>query len=81
MNDELGAAIADPRFHHKFSKDVDVIYEQKWPLAEDIRKGLEHLGHRLQKSTSKAVVQAIYKNNSTIYAKSDPRKGGKTAGY
>ena len=42
---------------------------------------LERLGHQTAKRDSVGVVQMIWNNRGRIRAASDPRKGGRPAGY
>ena len=53
--------------------------EEEFP--EEFREGLEERGHMVTESSSFAVVQGIFVEDGEIQATSDPRKGGKAAGY
>ena len=51
-------------------------------MAEDVRAGLEKLGHKVEPRGLLCVVQAIYRDkDGVIHAKSDPRKGKGADGY
>ena len=75
---KLSSAIPYPRLHHQLYPDY-VRVEDDFP--EEYREGLEERGHEVVQSSSYAVVQGIFVENGEIQATSDPRKGGRPAGY
>lgn len=76
----LAEAIVYPRIHHQLIPNI-VLYEPTFP--EVYRDGLQKRGHQMTSYSEIAVVQAISYDTDTltISAESDPRKGGKPAGY
>ncbi len=74
----LSAAIPYPRLHHQLFPD-HVTVENAFPKR--FINGLEERGHKVVTSSGSAVVQGIHVDGGRIYATSDPRKGGKPAGY
>ena len=79
----LGDAIAAPRVHHQGQPDL-LRVEEFAPLDDVSVKRLERLGHKIKAIGSVANVQAIHiqrGNKPTLTAVSDPRKGGRPAGY
>lgn len=81
FNMDLDEAVDTPRVHtHLLPYEVYVY--NKFKIPETLKKGLQDLGHKLVYSDHRCVVQAIYRKeiNGTIYAVSDPRKGGVPAG-
>ncbi|XP_065055046.1 glutathione hydrolase 1 proenzyme-like [Rhopilema esculentum] len=78
---ELGAAVVDGRPQHALFPEY-IRNEKKNPMDPAIIDGLRKKGHVVLTSSLFAVVQAIYKSkDGLVYAKSDPRKYGKSAGY
>ena len=78
---ELGAAVVDGRPQHALFPEY-IRNEKKNPMDPAIIDGLRKKGHVVKTSSLFAVVQAIYKGkDGLVYAKSDPRKYGKSAGY
>ena len=81
FNMELGAAVNDSRPQHSLFPEY-IRNDRKAPLPADLVAGLEKKGHVVRNNQPYAVVQAIYREkNGRVHAKSDPRKGGKSAGY
>ena len=75
----LKDAIVYPRIHHQLIPNV-VLHEPA--LSQKYVTGLEKRGHILISTDELAVVQAIHVDEQhKIQAVSDPRKGGKPAGY
>lgn len=79
LNETIKEAIDWPRIHHQLFPN-EIVYENDFP--NDILSGLESLGHKTKSLGSErgAVVMAINKNQNTIYANSDYRKGGEVDG-
>ena len=74
----LEQAMLRPRPHHQWQPDrvyFDTQPSEKW------RNGLAKRGHKQAKKQRTGVVQAIVKSGDTWIGASDPRKGGKPAGY
>lgn len=82
FNVTLEEAIALPRIHHQLLPDI--LYHEP-TLPEKYLKGLRERGHTLESVDKLAVVQAIFvdkrQETNPVQAVSDPRKGGKPAGY
>jgi gamma-glutamyltranspeptidase/glutathione hydrolase len=75
----LGEAIQALRIHHQWMPD-EVAFSEKAP--EDLIEGLKKRGHRIGKQYSAGVVQAVeWQKDNTLLGASDPRKGGRPAGY
>ncbi|KAK6348388.1 hypothetical protein TWF718_006185 [Orbilia javanica] len=73
--------IHTPRVHHQLMPEVAFVEQD---LGEDIVRGLEDRGHKVEKvATIGSVIQAIHKlPDGEIHAVSDFwRKGGRAAGY
>lgn len=82
LNMDLGKAVSDPRIHtHLLPYKVYVNKVHKQP--QYLLDGLKDFGHDIELSNLASAVQTVYreKKDSDIYAVSDPRKGGKPAGY
>ena len=78
---ELGEAVIQSRPSHVLFPYF-VQSEQRNPLPPEIEEGLERRGHNVKAGDYYSVVQAIYRDrNGNIFAKSDPRKGGRPSGY
>ena len=83
FGDELGHAVSKPRFYHQLVPH-HVTMEEKIPMPQKVIDGLKRLGHEIDFNDRPefSSVQAIYVENKTrIFAKSDPRKYGHTAGF
>lgn len=74
----LEQAIQSPRVHHQWRPDL-VFFDAK-PL-EWMARGLGDRGHTFSKRKRTAVVQAILRTRNGWTGASDPRKGGRPAGY
>ena len=73
----ISEAIDEPRIHHQWLPNV-VRYEEGFRFLE----ALMSRNHVLEEASSLAVVQGITQLlNGTIFAHSDPRKGGTAFGY
>lgn len=78
----LNEAVKRPRIHHQlFPPNVVTEKIEGYRLAEEIIKGLESKGHTV-KVGGLSIVQAISLDHEerSIFASSDPRKGGKAWG-
>ena len=75
---KLSPAISYPRLHHQlYPNKIDVEED----FSSEFQNGLKERGHVVEESSSFAVVQGIFVEDGRIQATSDPRKGGKAAGY
>lgn len=74
----LNDAIYRKRLHHQLIPNF-VSVEEDFP--NDFIISLEERGHTVFTNTSFAVVQGINVVDDVIFATSDPRKGGRPAGY
>ncbi len=72
-------AVAEPRFHHQWLPDK--LHFEAGFKDSAARSELVLLGHQLQTAGSVGVVQLIKVDADGLRAASDPRKGGKPAGY
>ena len=72
-------AVASPRFHHQWLPNK-LQFEAGFTDSV-VRNELVSLGHVLQTTGSVGVVQLIKVDEDGLRAASDPRKGGKPAGY
>ena len=78
FNMSLEAAMKDRRPHHQWQPD-QVFFDGDPP--DDLARELTGRGHRLSKIRKTGVVQAIMRDGDEWVGASDPRKGGKPAGY
>ena len=74
-----GRAVAAPRFHHQWLPDV-LQFEERWTDEETVA-ALQEIGHPIGRRDEIGVVQLIRVDSDGVGAASDPRKGGKPAGY
>ncbi|XP_030844288.1 glutathione hydrolase 1 proenzyme isoform X2 [Strongylocentrotus purpuratus] len=76
----LSQAVDGKLIHAELRPDIVEIYESGFD--QDMIDQLTTLGHDLtEQKTIFAVIQAIMRSDDEIHAYSDPRKGGKPAGY
>lgn len=83
FGDDLGQSVIRPRIHHQLIPDV-VGGESNRALNKKVLKGLEKIGHKLNllEMPEYSALQSIYIDGpDKVYAKSDPRKYGHSAGY
>lgn len=83
FGDDLGKAIIRPRIHHQLFPNV-VGGESNRALPKYILDGLEKIGHQihLEEKPEYSALQGVYiESANNVYAKSDPRKYGHSAGY
>ena len=82
LNRPLGEAVDSFRLHHQGIPNR-ILYNSRpaYRPPDHLIEALEKIGHKMVSTRSKSVVQAIYKDGETIYAKSDSRKGGKSFGF
>jgi len=83
FGDDLGSSILRPRIHHQLFPNV-VGGESDRPLRKKVLDGLAKIGHEinLEVKPEYSALQAIYvESPSKVYAKSDPRKYGHSAGF
>jgi gamma-glutamyltranspeptidase/glutathione hydrolase len=71
-------AVSRPRFHHQWQPDV-LSLEQ--PLLEALSGALSERGHRVERTSGVGVVQAAQRGVAGLRGASDPRKGGRPAGW
>lgn len=76
----LSDAIKDARPQHSFFPEY-IRNEKDVPLSEEMKAGLEGKHHVIKPSSFNAIIQGIFVEDGKIFAKSDPRKEGKAAGY
>jgi gamma-glutamyltranspeptidase/glutathione hydrolase len=74
-----GAALAAPRVHHQWQPDV-VQLEERWP-DDGLRESLRAMGHAVGEREDVGVVQMIRAGPAGLEAASDPREGGRPAGW
>lgn len=82
-NDELGLSIIRPRVHHQLIPNI-VGGEVRRSLDAVVLKGLEKLKHEIKliDMPEYSAIQAIFVDGKNkVYAKSDPRKYGHSAGF
>lgn len=75
----LAQAIEQPRFHHQWNPDL--LYRNQLPADSPIVMGLERRGHQISTKRREAIVQALAIEGDRLIGASDPRKGGRPAGY
>ncbi|MEZ6059766.1 MAG: gamma-glutamyltransferase [Planctomycetaceae bacterium] len=71
-------AVATPRFHHQWSPN-ELLLEEAIPDA--VARDLQSRGHAVKRSSGLAAAQAAARDASGLTGGSDPRKGGKPAGF
>jgi gamma-glutamyltranspeptidase/glutathione hydrolase len=70
-------AVEAPRIHHQWAPDQLDVEKSRLPTAE-----LNRAGHKIRVTSDHAVVQAASRDSAgRVRGASDPRKGGKEAGY
>ncbi|UCF32625.1 MAG: gamma-glutamyltransferase [Phycisphaerales bacterium] len=74
----LDQAIVEPRPHHQWQPDE--LFFDSAPLRQ-VERGLVNRGHKISDQRKTGIVQAIMKGPSGWLGASDPRKGGRPAGY
>lgn len=72
------SAVGSPRFHHQWIPEY-LFLESEIPL--DVWSGLIGRGHLTRHLKMRNVIQLIQIRNDWIESASDPRKGGRPAGY
>ncbi len=73
------AAVAAPRLHHQWQPNL-LRLEDGFATGE-MRERLRQLGHELADDPSPASVQVVQFKDGRCLGASDPRKGGRPAGY
>jgi gamma-glutamyltranspeptidase/glutathione hydrolase len=71
-------AVAAPRFHHQWLPDELLVEEL---LQESLVEPLKQRGHRVAVRGNLAAAQAAARGGNGLFGGSDPRKGGRPAGY
>ncbi|MDX2475498.1 MAG: gamma-glutamyltransferase [Candidatus Krumholzibacteria bacterium] len=80
FGDDAGQAVVRPRLHHQWQPD-EVRVETAWQDTEVLDQ-LRDRGHKtVWYGKAVGVVQVIFVQDGRITAASDPRKGGRPAGY
>lgn len=72
------AAVAAPRMHHQWMPHT---LSLEPALREQVEPELQSLGHQTAAISNVAVVQAAARTANGLQAASDPRKGGRPAGW
>ena len=72
-------AVAAPRFHHQWLPNV-LQFEDRW-TSEATISARQNRGHEVGRRDEVGVVQLIQVTAEGIHPASDPRKGGRPAGY
>ncbi len=72
-------AVAAPRFHHQWMPNL-LQFDETWSDAATVR-ALATLGHEIGVRDEVGVVQLIAVDGTGLRAASDPRKGGRPAGF
>ncbi len=83
FGEELGKAVTKPRAHHQLIPNI-VWVENQREIPKYIQEGLVKKGHNVTRieRPEYSACQAIYSDGpGEIFAKSDPRKYGHSAGY
>lgn len=83
FGDDLGQSVIRPRVHHQLLPNV-VGGETNRALDKKVLDGLKKLGHKVNliDMPEYSAVQSIFvEDGNRVYAKSDPRKYGHSAGY
>jgi len=76
----LAEAIEDARPQHSLFPNL-IRNEKGMPLSQEIIDGLKAKHHEFEDVPSNAIIQGIFVEDGTIFAKADPRKEGDSAGY
>jgi len=71
-------AVAEPRFHHQWVPNELLL---EGGLFEPLRKLLEAKGHTVRRRDSLSATQAAARGPRSLQGGSDPRKGGRPAGF
>ncbi|XP_047678950.1 glutathione hydrolase 1 proenzyme-like isoform X2 [Tachysurus fulvidraco] len=79
FNYDLKRAVEEPRFYNQLSpNDTEVEPD----FEKSLIHGLEQRNHTIKKlNDTPSAVQVVMRQDNRICAESDPRKGGKAAGY
>jgi len=78
LGEPMEDAIAGRRLHHQWFPD-EIVFDA--PPEADVLAGLRSRGHAVSERYGTGVVQAILIRDGRLSGASDPRKGGKPAGY
>ena len=77
--DELQAAVDRARIHHQWMPET-LRFEDGWSSPGTI-SNLKALGHVVENIDGVGVAQMIGIDEQGVHAASDPRRGGRPAGY
>jgi gamma-glutamyltranspeptidase/glutathione hydrolase/leukotriene-C4 hydrolase len=78
MGNTIKEAVDAPRIHHQLIP-MEVSYE--YGVPKQIIDGLKAIGHKTSRYRDRgSIVCILVKNNNTIYANADYRKGGDVYG-
>ena len=83
FGEETGESVVHPRLHHPLVPNI-VEYETKRAVPDYILNGLKKLGHNLtdvDRPEYSACQIVYYEGPGKLFAKSDPRKYGHSAGF
>ncbi len=75
---EVDEAVSQPRFHHQWQPDILWL---EGALVEGLEGPLTERGHRVERTSGVGVVQAARRGADGLVGASDPRKGGRPAGW
>ncbi|XP_061119801.1 glutathione hydrolase 1 proenzyme-like [Conger conger] len=75
---DLKRSVAEPRLHNQLYPNVTLLEKG---FDKGVMAGLEQRNHALEMRDKIADVQTVMRQGDRLYAESDPRKGGYSAGY
>ncbi|MBI4581825.1 MAG: gamma-glutamyltransferase family protein [Planctomycetes bacterium] len=75
----LDEAVARPRFHHQWQPNE--VYRNDYAADDPVVVGLRDRGHKISRRRLGAIVLALRIEPGRFTGASDPRKGGRPAGY
>jgi gamma-glutamyltranspeptidase/glutathione hydrolase len=75
----LAEAVGRPRFHHQWQPNE--VSRNEFAADDPVIQGLKQRGHAIGEKKRGAIVQALLIGADGFEGASDPRKGGKPAGY
>jgi gamma-glutamyltranspeptidase/glutathione hydrolase len=76
--DSPAEAVARPRFHHQWLPQVVLL---ETGFEPQVGAGLESRGHLVERTSGVGNVQAVQRRDDGLFGASDPRKGGRPAGW
>jgi gamma-glutamyltranspeptidase/glutathione hydrolase len=75
----LASAVAGPRLHHQWRPNV--VYTWGFEQQDVVVRSLKTIGHAIETHGGESAVQALMIADDRLIGASDPRKGGRPAGY